>query len=186
MRIPAFTALSICGALLSPTSWAADPPSKAPAAKSPAIYVSGAQLAAAMQEATTKGQNPAVSQIGSTDEYFINQVHRTGAAVPNAHPGWTEVHIILSGSGTLITGGNIKSQPDGTKIIADGVIRKVSTGDVVIVPADTPHWYSQIDGTLDAIEVRYLSHQAARAGEITGNAVRERDGDPPSARVSPR
>jgi mannose-6-phosphate isomerase-like protein (cupin superfamily) len=144
---------------------AAEPPWKAPPAKSPATYLTHQQLASVMKASVAGGQDPALSQIASNDEYFINQVHRTKPAVPYAHPGWTEVHIILNGSGTLVTGGRITTRPDGVKVIEEGVIRKVGKGDVIIVPADTPHWYSQIDGSLDAIEVRYITPEAVTTKE---------------------
>jgi mannose-6-phosphate isomerase-like protein (cupin superfamily) len=165
MKIIRFAAMTAFSLLLVDGATAADLPPKAPPAKSPATYLSHQELAAVMKTSIATGKDPALSQIASTDEYFINEVHRTKTAVPYAHPGWTEVHIILAGGGTLITGGRISTRPDGTKVIEDGVSRKVQKGDVVIVPADTPHWYSQIDGSLDAIEVRYITPEAATTRE---------------------
>ena len=156
-RLPVAATVTLCAWLLAPYVPAAEPPPKGPPAKSPARYLSQQQLASVMQVSIATGAEPALSQIASTDEYFINQVHRTKPAVPYTHPGWTEVHIILNGSGTLLTGGRITTRADGMKSIEDGVVHKVAKGDVIIVPADTPHWYSQIDGTLDAIEVRYVT-----------------------------
>jgi quercetin dioxygenase-like cupin family protein len=45
------------------------------------------------------------------------------------------------------------------------VRRKVAKGDVVIVPPNTPHWYTDIDGSLDAIEVRFIAPVAGKAPE---------------------
>ena len=117
-----------------------------------------------MKAAIAKGGATALSQIASTDQYFINEVHRTGVAGAAAHPGWTEVHIILAGSATFVTGGEIKASGD-TKIIEGGVSRKVSKGDVIVVPANTPHWYKQIDGSLDAIEVRFVRPDASQSSK---------------------
>jgi mannose-6-phosphate isomerase-like protein (cupin superfamily) len=141
---------------------AAEPPPPAAAPGSPAAYLTHDQLADAMKASIAKGASPALSQIASTDQYFINEVHRTKAGGAVAHPGWTELHIILAGGGTLVTGGEIKTSGD-TQVIEGGVSRKVVKGDVILVPANTPHWYRDIDGSLDAIEVRFIRPDAAPA-----------------------
>jgi quercetin dioxygenase-like cupin family protein len=41
--------------------------------------------------------------------------------------------------------------------IGGGVTQRVPKGDVVIVPANSPHWYSQIDGAITYLEVRWLA-----------------------------
>jgi mannose-6-phosphate isomerase-like protein (cupin superfamily) len=140
---------------------AAEAPPPAPPPGSPAVYLSNEQLSAVMKASMAKGDDPALSQIASTDQYFINRVHRTKITGAAAHPGWTEVHLVLGGSATFVTGGEIKSS--GTlKIIEGGVSRKVGKGDVIIVPAGTPHWYKEIDGSLDAIEVRFIAPGTAK------------------------
>jgi mannose-6-phosphate isomerase-like protein (cupin superfamily) len=138
---------------------AADPPPKAPVPGSAAVYLTAKQLADVMQASIAGGTDPALSQIANTDQYFINRVHRTKPATVNVHVGWTEVHIILEGGGTLLTGGTVKTS-GAVKTIEGGVSRKVAKGDVIIVPADTPHQYTAIDGTLEAIEVRFIAPAA--------------------------
>jgi mannose-6-phosphate isomerase-like protein (cupin superfamily) len=148
-------AMALFTALLPAGAEPAAPP--APAAGSPAIYLSQAELAETLKAAIAKSSDPALSPIGVTDQYFINEVHRGKAAPPAAHPGWTELHIILEGSGTFVTGGTITTPPGGAAVIEGGISRKVSKGDAIIVPANTPHWYKQIDGSLTAIEVRFIA-----------------------------
>jgi mannose-6-phosphate isomerase-like protein (cupin superfamily) len=71
----------------------------------------------------------------------------------------TEIYYILEGSGTLVTGGNLpnphQQSPGSTTFqgthIDGGITRKLSKGDVVIIPGRTPHWFSSQDGDL-----RYL------------------------------
>jgi mannose-6-phosphate isomerase-like protein (cupin superfamily) len=74
-----------------------------------------------------------------------------------AHSQITEVYYIISGNGTLVTGGtleNAKDRPttgrtvigpstEGTKII-NGKSRQVGPGDMVIIPPDTPHTFTEI------------------------------------------
>jgi mannose-6-phosphate isomerase-like protein (cupin superfamily) len=144
--------------------YAAEPPPPAPAPGSPALYLSNEQLSAVMKASMAKGDDPALSQIASTDQYFINRVHRTKITGAAAHLGWTEVHLILGGSATFVTGGEIK--PSGImKVIEGGVSRKVGKGDVIVVPAGTPHWYKKIDGSVDAIEVRFIAPGSAKAAQ---------------------
>ena len=87
------------------------------------------------------------------------------------HQGQTETYFIISGSGTLVTGGKVvngrKSGPtsDVTKILngpscsggivgADVVKRVVNVGDIVIIPAGTPHGWSEILDHVDYLSVR--------------------------------
>jgi len=86
------------------------------------------------------------------------------------HDFETETYIIVSGEGTLVTGGAIvngtKSAPesDVTKILngvsctgrAAGkiVTRKVGPGDIVIIPQGVPHGWSEIADHVDYLSVR--------------------------------
>lgn len=142
--------------LLPPAAHSADLPQKAPLPGAPATYLSANKLDDVMRSAIASGMEPALSQIANTDQYFINRIHRTKVLPANVHVGWTEVHIILEGSGTLVTGGSLKVA-GGIKTIEGGMSRKVSKGDIIIVPADTPHQYTAIDGSLDAIELRFMA-----------------------------
>ena len=154
-----FVAIGLALFTAAAAAYAADAPPKAPAPGSAAAYLSAKQLADVMQSAIAGGADPALSQIANTDQYFINRVHRTKAATVNVHVGWTEVHIILEGSGTLLTGGTVKTS-GALKTIEGGVSRKVAKGDVVVIPADTPHQYTAIEGSLEAIEVRFIAPAA--------------------------
>jgi mannose-6-phosphate isomerase-like protein (cupin superfamily) len=105
--------------------------------------------------------DPALSPIGVTDQYVINEVHRSNAGAPALHPGWTELHLILEGSGIFVTGGEITPFPEGGgNMIIGGISRKVSKGDAIIVPPNTPVWYKEIHGSLTALEVRFIARAA--------------------------
>jgi hypothetical protein len=85
-----------------------------------------------------------------------------------SHDDITETYVILSGSGTLVTGGQIlngfRSAPDSdTNKILDGpscigeivgnvVRRKISPGDVVVIPAGVPHGWADL-----SVEITYLT-----------------------------
>lgn len=95
---------------------------------------------------------------------------KPGTAVPGlSHTQVTEVYYVVSGSGTLVTGGTISdarpSPPEGDVVkilvgptlggtIAGGERRPVSAGDVVIIPAGTPHGFSEIKDQVTYLSVR--------------------------------
>jgi mannose-6-phosphate isomerase-like protein (cupin superfamily) len=99
------------------------------------------------------------SPISITDRHRINIVRRTRAAGAVAHDGFAELHHIVEGSGTLVTGGTIlrPASGSGTGIatIQNGVSRRVNKGDVILIPAGLPHWYKDLDGTITYLEVRW-------------------------------
>ena len=91
------------------------------------------------------------------------------------HDSQTEGYIIISGGGTLITGGRIvngrKSAPDGavTKELngpscsgmivgSDVVKRVVKTGDIIIIPAGVPHGWTDIADHVDYLSLRPSDH----------------------------
>jgi mannose-6-phosphate isomerase-like protein (cupin superfamily) len=88
-----------------------------------------------------------------------------------AHDQQTEGYLIVSGSGTLVTGGKIvngrKSPPESevTKVLngpscsgmtvgADVVKKVVKTGDIIIIPAGVPHGWSDIPEHVDYLSFR--------------------------------
>src|SRR5262245_54152688 len=95
----------------------------------------------------------------STDErHRINLVRRTKAAGATAHEGFAELHHIVEGSGTIVTGGVIvrPTGGGGRATIQGGASRHVAMGDVILVPPGVPHWYQQLDGeSITYLEVRW-------------------------------
>jgi hypothetical protein len=94
-----------------------------------------------------------------------------GAPGMIAHDQQTEGYLIISGGGTLITGGKIvngrKSGPDaevtkvlngpscsGTAVGADIVRKVVKTGDIIIIPAGVPHGWTEIGDHVDYLSFR--------------------------------
>jgi hypothetical protein len=91
-----------------------------------------------------------------------------------AHDSQTEGYLIVSGGGTLITGGRIvngrKSAPDAevTKVLngpscsgtmtGDLVKKVVKTGDIIIIPAGVPHGWTDITDHVDYLSFRPSDH----------------------------
>jgi mannose-6-phosphate isomerase-like protein (cupin superfamily) len=138
---------------------AADPQATAPPAPgpgSPATYKAGAELLAALQTAIDRA-GMTTGPIANTDQYRVNLIRRVKPAAALAHPGNTELHYITEGAGTLVTGGTIvRPAGGGSATIQNGETRRVTKGDVILVPADTPHWYKDIEGSITYLEVRFV------------------------------
>ena len=94
----------------------------------------------------------------------------------------TEGYLIVSGAGTMVTGGHIvngsKSAADaevtttlngpscsGAMVGADVVTRDVKVGDIIIIPAGTPHGWSNIPEHVDYLSFR-PSQSALTAGYV--------------------
>ena len=127
-------------------------------AQSPGVFKSDAELTATLNETAKTAPDMHTAPVENTDHYRINVVQRTKPQGAIAHPGFIEVHHIVDGAGTLVTGGTIvraAGAPAGSATIEGGVTRRVAKGDVILVPAGAPHWYKDLDGTLTYLEVRF-------------------------------
>lgn len=81
----------------------------------------------------------------------------------------SEIYYMLEGSGTLATGGSIPNAKPMTPgsfnlqgpRIEGGVSRRITKGDVVVIPGRTPHQWTAQDGNLS-----YLIFRADPEGKI--------------------
>ena len=124
----------------------------------PAAYLSDAEVLAQLQVAAKASPEMMVARMVNTDSHRVNVVKRTAPQGAIAHDVGTEVHYIIEGTATLVTGGTIVRPAAGAAAeatIRDGVTRTVHKGDIVLVPVKTPHWYSRIDQPLTYLEVRF-------------------------------
>jgi mannose-6-phosphate isomerase-like protein (cupin superfamily) len=132
----------------------------APPAGSPGTYKTSAELMEILKKNMSPTGDMTTSAVSNTDQYRINVVHRSKPAGAIAHPGNTELHYIIEGSATVVTGGTIKRPAAGSNQLASiegGVTRHVTKGDVVIIPENSAHWYKEIDGQITYLEVRWLA-----------------------------
>ncbi len=74
-------------------------------------------------------------------------IHRNGDGVPEIHDDIIDVVLVQSGAGTLLVGGEMLDR-DGSRGsgIAGGARHPVAAGDVLHIPARTPHGYLVPDG----------------------------------------
>ena len=133
-----------------------------------ATDVTNTEIHATVQKtASAPVSDQAIRVVSVNGEYNvgIGVVHRAKTAGRNPgggieHSQITEVYHVIEGNATFVTGGTIEdpreSAPDGAVVkvlngpstgggpIQNGVSRKVGPGDVVIIPPNTPHWFSEI------------------------------------------
>ncbi len=154
-----------------------------------ATDISSAEVQALVQKsAADRVSDQAIRVVNVNGEYnvSIGVVHRaktSGKDAPGGieHNQITEVYHVIEGNGTLVTGGTLDNPREipadnpvvtmlngpstGGTAILGGVSRKLGPGDVVIIPPNTPHWFSEI--TSDQIVylvVRVDPHKILPAG----------------------
>jgi hypothetical protein len=115
--------------------------------------------------------NLAVGILHRTSQHDTDGVHR-GAI----HVHLNEVYYVLSGGGTLLTGGDLSNAtepgPDavvGPTFSADsrnGAVREVRAGDVVIIPAGTLHAWLSIPDHVTYLGIRPDPARVLPAGYV--------------------
>jgi len=92
-------------------------------------------------DATKSGSETAMTQKTHNALVF----HREGTGEPEIHQKLADFMVVISGEGTIQVGGNFtegrttaKDEIRG-KSLDGGTRYKISTGDVLYVPANTPH-----------------------------------------------
>ena len=131
----------------------------------PKLFASAADVTAmiAKAKAERKPDQPNFIQpIVGLAPYTANLEHRV-AGIPapaSVHEREAEMFYVVEGAGTLVTGGKLKDEKrtnaenlSGTGI-EGGSPRQVTKGDFVIVPENTPHWFSTINGNITLMSFR--------------------------------
>src|SRR5262249_46849887 len=121
------------------------------------VFISGADWEARFKKDMAARPDLSTTDLNVTSDYIITVAHRGKAAGAVAHNDAHELHYIIDGSGTLVTGGTIVRGSGGANAatIEGGEKRHVQKGDVIVIPKNTPHWYSEVDGTLSYLEGRF-------------------------------
>jgi mannose-6-phosphate isomerase-like protein (cupin superfamily) len=87
------------------------------------------------------------------DEGLIVIANRGVQRGAEMHAKTNHVFIIVDGEADFVTGGTMiepkEISPGQTrgKGIEDGVVRRLSKGDVITIPANTPHWWKDTSKT---------------------------------------
>jgi glc operon protein GlcG len=83
-------------------------------------------------------------------DYKIHASRREGPGMAEIHTRDTDIAYVLQGSATLVTGGRaVDVKEIGLEElrgsgIQGGEIRRLSVGDVVVIPNGVPHWFKEV------------------------------------------
>jgi mannose-6-phosphate isomerase-like protein (cupin superfamily) len=98
----------------------------------------------------------------STPNYLVLGSHRDKPGGVEVHDKETDVIYVTGGTATFVTGGTMiggkmtkADQHLGTDL-KGGETHELSKGDVVVVPAGTPHWFKSVPSQVSYFVVKVL------------------------------
>ena len=119
------------------------------------LFSSGADVQALIAKAKAEHKSGnTVELVVNAQGYPFQLEYRTGTTPPSIHPTHAELIEVIEGSCTLVTGGTLVGAKPGAPgamtmggtAIEGGSPRKIAKGDYVMVPANTPHQYTEVQG----------------------------------------
>jgi glc operon protein GlcG len=94
--------------------------------------------------------------------FKVHASRREKAGLAEVHTDETDIIYVTEGTATFVTGGTVV---DGKEVapgetrgasIRGGETRRLTKGDVIIVPAGVPHWFQAVEGTFTYYVVKVL------------------------------
>jgi mannose-6-phosphate isomerase-like protein (cupin superfamily) len=119
-------------------------------------FTSSSDVAAMIAQAKSerKENQPIVTKpILALAPYRASLEYRASVGPAAVHETEAEMFYVIDGSGTLMTGGKLvkESRTNAENLTGTGIeggeSRAVAKGDFFIVPQNTPHWFSSINGS---------------------------------------
>ncbi|HEY1613486.1 MAG TPA: hypothetical protein VGF97_07350 [Rhizomicrobium sp.] len=115
-------------------------------------FVPAKQLMATIEQTREQSTGIALMNYLRTPGYSAAVVRRTTAGKAELHERVDDIWYVLDGGATLVTGGSL-IDPHGTEAgevrgsgVSHGTERQIAKGDLIGIPAGTPHWVSRISG----------------------------------------
>jgi mannose-6-phosphate isomerase-like protein (cupin superfamily) len=152
--------------LLLEAAAVAQQPAAPPSAEAMKIFSSAADVQAMIAKAKKerKADQANYSQrILQLAPYNVSLEYRALVGPAAVHETEAEIFYVIDGGATLVTGGTLLNQTrtnpqnlSGTGI-QGGASRSIAKGDFIMVPENTPHWFSPINGTLVVMSL-HLPH----------------------------
>jgi mannose-6-phosphate isomerase-like protein (cupin superfamily) len=125
----------------------------APGGASGVTYVDHEKVAAALSK---------TAPLVSAPDLLVSGSHRDKAGQVEVHDKETDVIYVVDGTATFITGGTMvggKVTSPGQLMGSDitgGQTHHLSKGDVIVVPAKTPHWFKEVPQSVSYFVVKVL------------------------------
>jgi mannose-6-phosphate isomerase-like protein (cupin superfamily) len=98
----------------------------------------------------------------SAPDLLVSGSHRDKAGQVEVHEKETDVIHVIDGEATFVTGGTMvggKSTKAGQQLGSDikgGQTHHLTKGDVIVVPAGTPHWFKEVPNSISYYVVKVL------------------------------
>jgi mannose-6-phosphate isomerase-like protein (cupin superfamily) len=98
----------------------------------------------------------------TASDLLVSGSHRDKAGQPEMHDKETDVFYITDGAATFVTGGTMvggKVTKPGQWLgssINGGQTHKLTKGDVMVIPAGTPHWFREVPQSVSYYVVKVL------------------------------
>jgi mannose-6-phosphate isomerase-like protein (cupin superfamily) len=155
------TAIAVLAFVLCTGLAAAQQPAQ-PAEKPAKTFISAADVADLIAKAKSErkdGQALVAETLVQLGSYNGHLEYRASVGPAAVHEKEAELFYVLEGSATLVTGGKLvdekRSSPDNLmgSAIEGGTPRQVSKGDFILVPENTPHWFSPINGAITVFSI---------------------------------
>lgn len=134
-----------------------------------AILIAAFGLAAADQPAVTFVDHAKVAAalskggaLVTAQDLLVSGSHRDKGGQVEVHDKETDVIYVVDGTATFVTGGTMvggKVTKPGQHIGADiqgGQTHHLTKGDVVVVPAGTPHWFKEVPKEISYYVVKVI------------------------------
>jgi mannose-6-phosphate isomerase-like protein (cupin superfamily) len=141
---------------------AAQQPASQPSLQAIKTYASSADVAALIVKAKNerKADQAVFPQpLLSLAPYDVILEYRGIVGLAAVHEREMEIFCIVEGTATMVTGGKLvkETRTNPTNLsgtaIEGGTSQTVSKGDFIIVPENTPHWFSVISGNGVLVDV---------------------------------
>jgi len=121
----------------------------------PAVYVDHETVRTAFAEG---------GGLASVPDARISVLRRTGPGRSEIHENETDIFYVVDGAATFITGGTLVD-PEETgpgqirgSAIEGGEVHDLVEGDIIAIPAGTPHWFSEVPESVNYLTVKALRH----------------------------
>ena len=119
----------------------------------PAVYVEKEKVAVALAQG---------GPLASVPDARVSVNRRTGTGQVEIHEQETDIFYVVDGEATFITGGSVvdgrvtaPAQIRGASI-QGGQTHYLKVGDVIVIPAGTPHWFKEVPKSINYLLVKTL------------------------------
>lgn len=116
-------------------------------------YISHEKVAESLAKGTT---------LAAASDFKVSGSHRDKPGQVEWHEKETDTFYITDGEATIVTGGTMiggKQSGPGQRLGTDiqgGETHHLSKGDVMVIPAGTPHWFKEVPKSISYYTVKVI------------------------------